>query len=56
MMARLVGQIIFYIVLILRAKFVTSQRYSTAGVGGPKNALRPYDKLDDSKWQTIFVR
>jgi len=48
MMARLGGQIIFYIVLILCAKYVTSRRHSTAGVGRRMNALRSYDKLADS--------
>jgi hypothetical protein len=48
MMASLGGQIIFYIVLIFCAKYVISRRYSTAGVGGRMNAIRPY-KLADSK-------
>jgi hypothetical protein len=49
MMATLGGQITIYVVLILCAKYVTSRRYSTAGVGGRMNALRSYDKLADCK-------
>jgi len=47
-MARLGGQIICSIVLILCVEYVTSGRYSVAGVSGRMSGLRSYNKPAES--------
>jgi hypothetical protein len=49
LMARLGDQIICFIVLILCVEYVTSRRYSAAGVGGRMSGLRSFNKRAESK-------
>lgn len=49
LMARLGDKIICSIVIILCVEYVTSRRYSAAGVGGRMSGLRSYNKRAKSK-------